>query len=570
MHHHLDGAALRALLATCRAVARSVVQQAPLALRRGDDTTPTWPPHLVHLLARDWAPPDLHLTLEAAPAPALPTTTSSNALTRTPVLVLARVTVLHLHGLTLTRVALDSLQHCQRLHTLTLVACMFVDDAPASSDWPPALDSAAAAGPPLRALPHLYSLSVLAPSPPTPPAWASAALLALAARATCLRVRAAPTLVLQALGALRELVDVGVEPCVDLPMLRALGDHPAVESVQTPALSTLHAATRATAATATAKQQQDRRQQQAGGLHELALDELSVRQWCQVPLLARVESLTVRRRLAWDGGCGGSGGGSGSVARALQQMAPRLTVEVHVPPDAACVRAWGLTSPQERLRGCFELRPDVERGLTRGVGVHVRRLVLPSDGGPRTLVLDLSAGGWGDEDEGEEEEEQDESEEEWEEDEDDEGGEGSYAQRAVRWVAPLLAGTNVRTLCLELGDGEEEDEPVDLSGVLQLLPSSVTHLSVAQWEWFDFEQAVELLQAPLAPRREPLRVTLVERCGEEEQVGGVPPDVLDDLADLCGRHEPPVQLCILLMSADAKGEEGEEGAGEVEGAPEGG
>ncbi len=69
---HLDSTVLRALMATCRAVARSVVQQARLALRRGDYATPTWPPHLVHLLATGTGPPpDLHLTLEAAPAPAL-------------------------------------------------------------------------------------------------------------------------------------------------------------------------------------------------------------------------------------------------------------------------------------------------------------------------------------------------------------------------------------------------------------------------------------------------------------------------------------------------------------------
>ncbi len=165
--------------------------------------------------------------------------------------------------------------------------------------------------------------------------------------------------------------------------------------------------------------------------------------------------------------CREPGEESEAVLAQLSRWGPgRLALQLDGPPDEANIEDWHLEGV-EREAGFFSL--DVAEGL-RGKGRLLQRTVLPPGGGPHTLKLELV--------------------------ECDVGG-------LVRRLAPLLAGTRVRTLCLELCHGGASGE----GGVLAALPASVTCVRVAvEGE----EQAMEMLSGAAA--RHPVALVLLF-CG---------------------------------------------------------
>ncbi len=171
--------------------------------------------------------------------------------------------------------------------------------------------------------------------------------------------------------------------------------------------------------------------------------------------------------------------------------AGRLQAGVDTPPHDEEVERWCLGAEGAR-GGFFELPVPSAEDVT-ALAALLRSTVLPQGGGPRTLAL-------GDD---------------WDE---------SSAAQVMQHLAPLLAGTRVRTLCLCL---EDHGEPVH-GDVLSALPASVmsVHLTVRS-----VEQAREVLSGPAAMHA--LRVVVVLPRGGQGVEG---------LRELCAAHQPLVQL----------------------------
>ncbi len=176
-----------------------------------------------------------------------------------------------------------------------------------------------------------------------------------------------------------------------------------------------------------------------------------------------------------------------------QWCAPgQLRAEVGSPPDAATV-----LGAEEAQGGFFRLALQSAGAVTAHAAL-LRSTVLPQGGGPRTLWLEC---GW-----------------------------AVDIAHTLQHLAPLLAGTRVRTLCTSpaMAYGRVEC-------VLSALPACITcaHLLVGT-----AEQAGRVLSGPAATH--PLRLVAVLRkdhFGHELTEGK-----LEKLRELCAAHQPLVQL----------------------------
>ncbi len=206
--------------------------------------------------------------------------------------------------------------------------------------------------------------------------------------------------------------------------------------------------------------------------------------------------------------------GSGSSEEAEQQMERlwwgpgRLRVQVDMPPSEQNANGWCLDD-ESRQAGYFSLGVAGDDGAVPLRQLHA---VLPPGGGPRTLQLDVTAAG---------------------------------AAAALRQLAPALAASRVRTLCIKLlyysvGDDERSAR---LGGALCALPDSVAcvRLRMAHPELqSSLTVAEEILVGPAV--RHPLTIVLQFRV-----LGG---DGLSHaqesrLRDLCAQRQPSMQLEIL-------------------------
>ncbi len=149
-----------------------------------------------------------------------------------------------------------------------------------------------------------------------------------------------------------------------------------------------------------------------------------------------------------------------------------LEVPVERPPGRQTAEWWRLEG-EERRGGFFTL--DLSGGA-RGNGRVLQRTVLPPGGGPHTLALEVKG---------------------------DVAGE-------LRQLAPLLAGTRVRTLCMSLAP----DWHSGLGGVLAALPASV---ACARIRLRSVEQAREVLSGAAAGHAVHLVLLLDPLLSQEEQ-----------------------------------------------------
>ncbi len=150
-------------------------------------------------------------------------------------------------------------------------------------------------------------------------------------------------------------------------------------------------------------------------------------------------------------------------------------------PSSDMVAYWRL-SAEEAKGGFFRLSVPDARAVAARAWL-LQGAVLPSGGGPRCLAVE---GAWS----------------------------NCSAARLLRPVAPLLAGTRVRTLCVRV-----RCDFVDLGGVLGAVPPSVAAVHLALDAPVALRQAREVLSRPAAAH--PLRLVLLMPSGgryvEEER-----------------------------------------------------
>ncbi len=190
------------------------------------------------------------------------------------------------------------------------------------------------------------------------------------------------------------------------------------------------------------------------------------------------------------------------VAEALRQQGWRpLCVQAHHPPSERAVRWWHLAGSPEQGKGFFVVEADGEQALARHASL-LQRTVLAQGRGPHTLELKVT---------------------------------GSGLVSTLRRLAPLLAGTRVRTLCMT-----PRYSSVSVGGLLGALPASVAHVRLLVYR---VESAREVLSGPAAAH--PLRLVLLfpRACifdGERE------------LRELCAARQPLVHLQVLRQPDPAR------------------
>ncbi len=182
------------------------------------------------------------------------------------------------------------------------------------------------------------------------------------------------------------------------------------------------------------------------------------------------------------------------VAAVLEQWGPgRLVVETHHPPSERDARQWRLDGVGERLGGLFGLVADSAEAML-SYAQFLRQRMLPPGGGPHTLALHIHTG----------------------------------VALTLRQLAPLLAGTCVRTLCMGLWH-----ESAPLGDLLSALPPSVSCLRLMV---NTVEQAREVVSGEAVAHR--LRLVVLctrswcqSTAADEQQLG-----------ELCAAHQPLVEL----------------------------
>ncbi len=173
----------------------------------------------------------------------------------------------------------------------------------------------------------------------------------------------------------------------------------------------------------------------------------------------------------------------------------QLRVKVDTPPSDATVKRWCL-SEEEAQEGFFAL--EVQSAAVGGShAALLRSTVLPQGGGPCTLALTL--------------------------------GEDCPVAPTLQQLAPLLAGTRVRTLCVGVS---QESGPV--RGILSALPASITRARLH----FGVHQARAVLSGPAATHA--LRLVVLLRCG------GQFAEQQRKLQKLCAAHQPLVRLEVVF------------------------
>ncbi len=386
------------------------------------------------------------------------------------------VTTLRLDaGCALTRADLEALQHFHRLTALDLDPCAF--DATTTSSSTPALA--------VQPLPQLRSLSVVnrlergRRNEPVPQQWAVDALLGLCACAEHLAVDAWRTerLMLAALAALPRLQRCSVAVTANAAMLRALLAHPALQHVSVPRVSL-------------APDQEDLRALDCRW-RTLALDECDVKDLRKLPL-KEVERVTVKHMLDVPD----PGAEQDAMLVEVEGLGPELACGTHLAPSPPVCESWDLAAPHEQEGGYFRLSMGRVSGACAG---FLRRHVLPPGGGPTTLNVYF---------------------------------ENQGVDELMRGLAPLLEGTRVRTLCLQL------HARASLTGVLPLLPRNVERLVIALGYWDGYGAAAEMLDAPPS---HPLELMLIEREFVDEDDWPEREELLEEVMEAFARLSPPVE-----------------------------
>ncbi len=172
----------------------------------------------------------------------------------------------------------------------------------------------------------------------------------------------------------------------------------------------------------------------------------------------------------------------------------RLRVEAGAPPHGEAIERWCLVS--EAQAGFFVLEVPSVSAVESNVPL-LQRTVLAPDGGPRTLALEVAS--------------------------------ACSVPHALHCLAPLLAGTRVRTLCLSM-----QSNGFGLEAMLGVLPPCIACVRLCG----TVHQAREVVSGPAARHRLRL-VVLLYRTPYE------PPAFMDEkqeLRELCAAHQRLVQL----------------------------
>ncbi len=228
VQHRTDGAGRAALLGTCHALARAVVehhtQRRDMQLTRRvlPGTKAAWPAPLRSLLCAAWAPHRLALTLtDPTPDPPLGSDAARHGRFALPRELLPLVTTLHVSRLEVSRQDLQALRAAERLTELHLDNCHLVDDAgplgglaAQAWQWWAAPAGQLAAG----ALPRLTTLRVVGRCPD----WATEAALQLAPNAEVVEVRGGGCATTGAL--VTELEETSVLGLARVPPFALLGE----------------------------------------------------------------------------------------------------------------------------------------------------------------------------------------------------------------------------------------------------------------------------------------------------------------------------------------------------------
>ncbi len=186
-----------------------------------------------------------------------------------------------------------------------------------------------------------------------------------------------------------------------------------------------------------------------------------------------------------------------TAAALLRWCAPgRVRVEVDAPPTDAKVKRWCLDAEDEQ-GGFFQLWVD-RAGAVAAHASLLRRTVLPQGGGPRTLELQVSL-------------------------------EGAAATQLLQQLAPLLAGTRVRTLCMHICRDEGHWTGGSIEFHLSALPATIACFRLIL---DSVEQAREVMAGEKATHDLRLVVLLMSWDAEEER----------ELRGLCTACQPLVRL----------------------------
>ncbi len=180
------------------------------------------------------------------------------------------------------------------------------------------------------------------------------------------------------------------------------------------------------------------------------------------------------------------------VEAVLRRWGPdQLQARVDALPKDEDVKRWRLDA-EEAQGGFFGLCLPHAAEVSAHVAL-LRRAVLPQGGGPRTLALEAD----------------------WDE---------SSAEHVLQQLAPLLAGTRVRTLCLSFGGAFGRVR----GDMLSALPASIASVRMCE---ASVEEAMEAVSGPAATHA--LRLVVLLPRGAQD---------VEELREQCAATQPLVQL----------------------------
>ncbi len=181
------------------------------------------------------------------------------------------------------------------------------------------------------------------------------------------------------------------------------------------------------------------------------------------------------------------------VAAALQRWGPgRLQLQVDAPPGETTDWEWRLGDEERRGGRVFRLGVRDTDALAAHAPL-LRQTLFSPGGGPHTLELVTEA--------------------------------VCHVEAITLQLAPLLEGTRVRTLCVQMGEGVD-----GWRGLLGALPASITCVRLGMRM---MQQAAEVVSGDAVTR--PLRVALrlLHNATENDK---------EELRELCAAHQPLVEL----------------------------